>query len=150
MKRPIGVTMIAVLTLFGAAILALGALVFFFVGVICMTGDDKGQAAYQAIAGMGVAGGFSLLILAGVATYLAIGVLKLREWARIISITAIPVGIGCAIFSIFSFVRHPVIPFVPMVVIKLLIIASGTWMLTYLVRPQVKQAFRPLAAHTVD
>jgi len=92
-----------------------------------------------------VAGGFSLLVLAGVATGLAIGVLKLREWARIVSIGAIAVGIACAICSGFAFAGYPVIPVVPMVVVHLILLATGAWMLSYLVRPRVKLVFRVMA-----
>ena len=58
MKRPIGVTIIAALTFFGAAALALGSFAFFVVAVMGMTGGDARDPASVAIAGMGVAGGF--------------------------------------------------------------------------------------------
>ncbi len=90
MKRPTGVTIIAVLTFFEAASLTLGSLAFFSVAVMGMTGLDAGEPTSVAFAEMGVAGGFSLLTLAGVAACLAIGVLKLREWARIVSIHPLP------------------------------------------------------------
>jgi hypothetical protein len=59
-KRPTGVTIIAVLTFCGAAILALGSFGLFFVAVMGMSGGDAGQPTSVAIAGMGIAGGFSL------------------------------------------------------------------------------------------
>jgi hypothetical protein len=96
-KRPTGVTIIAVLTFCGAAILALGSFGFFFIAVMGMSGGDVGQPTSVAIAGMGIAGGCSLLILASVTVGLAIGVLKLREWAWIVSIASNAVGIGCTI-----------------------------------------------------
>jgi hypothetical protein len=141
-KRPAGITIIAILTFFAAAILALGSIAFFVVAVMGLTGGDAGDPASAAIAGMGVAGGFSLLVLAGVATGLAIGVLKLREWARIVSIGAIAVGIACAIFSVFAFAGYPVIPVIPMVVAHLILMAAGAWMLRYLLRPRVRLVFR--------
>ena len=145
MKRPTGIIIIAVLTFLAAAVLALGSIVFFVVAVMSLTGGDAADPASAAIAGMGVAGGFSLLVLAGVATGLAIGVLKLREWARIVSIGAIAVGIACAICSGFAFAGYPVIPVVPMVVVHLILLATGAWMLSYLVRPRVKLVFRVMA-----
>jgi hypothetical protein len=141
MKRPIGVTIIAALTFFGAAALALGSFAFFVVAVMGMTGGDAGDPASVAIAGMGVAGGFSLLVLAGVAACLAIGVLDLREWARIISIASIAAGIGCTILSLFAFRRYVVIPPVPSVFCHLLVMATAVWMLAYLLLARVKQAF---------
>ncbi|MFZ1974718.1 MAG: hypothetical protein WBV36_11075 [Terriglobales bacterium] len=77
MKRPIGVTIIAILTFCAAAILAVGSVAFFVVAVMGMTGADSGDPVSVAIAGMGAAGGFLLLVLAGIAVCMAIGVLKL-------------------------------------------------------------------------
>lgn len=146
MKPPTGVTIIASLTFLGAAILAVGAFAFFFVAVMCMTGVEAGQPASVEIAGMGVAGGFALLVLAGIAVCLAIGVLKLHEWARIASVASIAVGIGCTIFSIFAFVGHPVILAFPTIYLRLIAMATGVWMLAYLVLPRVKLTFREVTA----
>jgi hypothetical protein len=146
MKRPTGVTIIAFLTFSGAAILALGSFAFFFVAVAGMTGGDPGEPVSVAIAGMGVAGGIALLILTGVAACLAIGVLKLCEWARIVSIASIAVGIGCTILSLFAFRGYLMIPDVPSIFCHLIVMATGVWMLTYLLRPRVKQAFGALTA----
>jgi hypothetical protein len=140
-KRPTGVTIIAVLTFFGAAVLALGSITFFFVAVLGMTGGDGGDPVSVAIAGMGVAGGFSLLILASVGGCLAIGVLELQEWARIVSIASIAAAIGCTILSLFAFRRYVVIPVVPSIVFHLLVMATSVWMLAYLLRLRVKHAF---------
>jgi hypothetical protein len=141
-KRPTGVTIIAVLTLCGAAILALSSFGFFLIAVMGTTSEDGGQPVSAAIDGMGVAGGFSLLVLASVAACLAIGVLKLREWAWIVSMACIAAGIGCTIFSIFAFWSYRLIPVVAMIFFHLLVVGTGSWMLAYLARPNVKQAFR--------
>jgi hypothetical protein len=140
-KRPTGVTIIAVLTFFGAAVLALGSITFFFVAVLGMTGGDAGDPVSVAIAGMGVAGGFSLLILASVCGCLAIGVLELQEWARIVSIASIAAAIGCTTLSLFAFRRYVVIPVVPSIVFHLLVMTTAVWMLAYLLRLRVKHAF---------
>jgi hypothetical protein len=144
MKRPTGVTIVAVFTFFGAVILALGSIAFFCVAAMGMTGADAGDPVSVAIAGMAVAGGFSLLVLAGVAGCLTIGVLKLREWARIVSIASIAAGIGCTFVSFFGF--RVVFPAVPSVVCHLLVTATAIWMLVYLLLPRVKQAFSVLRA----
>jgi hypothetical protein len=141
MKRPIGVTIIAVLMFFGATILALGSVAFFFVAVMGMTGVDPGEPVSVAITGMGVAGGFSLLVLGGVAVCLAMGVLELRKWARVVSITSVTAGIGCTILSLFAFGEYVVIPVAPSIVCHLLVLATAVWMLVYLLRPKVKQVF---------
>jgi hypothetical protein len=145
MKRPTGVTIVAILTFFGAALLALGSLALFLAAVVGMTGGDAGDPASVAIAGMGGAGGFSLLVLAGVAVYVAVGVLNLREWARIVTIVAIAVGVAFTIFSLFTFMGYLVIPAGPMIVCHLLVMAAAVWMLAYLLRPRVKQAFRAMS-----
>lgn len=146
MKRPTGVTMLAVLTFFGAASLALGSIAFFFIAVMGMTGGDAGEPVSVAIAGMGVAGGFLLLILAGVAACLTIGVLELCEWARIGSIASIAAGIGCTIFSLFAFRGYLMIPVVPSIICHVLVMAMAVWMLAYLLHPRVKQVFGALTA----
>ena len=144
MKRPTGVTIVAVFTFLGAVILALGSVAFFCVAAMGMTSVDAGDPVSVAIAGMAVAGGFSLLVLAGVAVCLALGVLKLREWARIVSIASIAAGIGCTFVSLFAF--RVMFPAVPSAVCHLLVTASAAWMLVYLLLPRVKQAFSALPA----
>jgi hypothetical protein len=143
-RRPTGVTIIAVLTFLGAAILALCSLALFFLAVMAMTGGDAGEPASVAIAGMGVAGGFSLLVLAGAAACLAMGVLELHEWARIASIASVAAGIGYTILSLFAFRRSLVIPAVPSILCHLLVAATAVWMLAYLLLPRVKEAFSVL------
>ena len=144
MRRPMGVRVVAVLTFFVAAVLALGSLAFFFVAVMTMTGGDAGDQVSAALAGMGVAGGFSLLVLAGIATSLTIGVLKLREWARIVSIAFIGVGVACTIFSLFALRGYVVIPPAPSVACHLLVLATAGFMIEYLSRAGVKVVFRGL------
>jgi hypothetical protein len=141
MKRPAGVTIIAITTFAGAAILGLGSFAFFFIAVMAISGGDGGDPVSAAIAGMGVAGGFSLLVLAGVAGCLALGVLKLREWARIVSIGCIALGIVCTILSILTFIDHPVVSIAPMILGHILVIGAAAWSIAYLARPEVKQAF---------
>jgi hypothetical protein len=142
MKRPLGVTVIAIATLLGAALLAIGSFAFFFIAVLAVSGGDGGDPVSASIAGMGVAGGFSLLVLAGVTVCIAIGVLRLREWARVVSIAAIGAGILSTILSVLTFAGHPVLPVVPMVFGHVALIAAAVWMLAYLARPNIKQAFR--------
>jgi predicted membrane channel-forming protein YqfA (hemolysin III family) len=111
-----------------------------------MSGGDVGQPTSVAIAGMGIAGGCSLLILASVTVCLAIGVLKLREWAWIVSIASNAVGIGCTILSLFATKEYRVLPLVPSIVFHLLVVSTGVWMLAYLLLHRVKQAFSAAAA----
>jgi purine-cytosine permease-like protein len=88
MNRPTGVTVAAVLTFCGAMLLALGSCALFVVGVMVATGEDRREPVSVALTGMGLAGGFMLLILAGAAGWMAMNADELYEWARTISISA--------------------------------------------------------------
>jgi hypothetical protein len=145
-SRPAGVTIIALLAFFAASILALGACIFLVVGIAGMIGTDSGEPLSVAIAAMGVAGSYSLLVLSGVAAFVANGVLKLREWARVVSIAAFGVGILSTIFSLFTVMGYLGIPAVPMILCHLSVIAITIWLLSYLLRPTVKQAFSAVTA----
>jgi hypothetical protein len=140
-KRPAGVTIIAIATFVGAAILAVGSCIFFFVAIMAISGGDGGDPVSASIAGMGVAGGFSLLVLAGVAGCLALGVLQLCEWARILAISCIGIGILCTVVSILTFIGYPVVPLAPMIFVHSLVIGAAGWSIAYLAKPDVKQAF---------
>jgi hypothetical protein len=89
MKRPSGVTVAAVLTFSGAVLLALASCAFFVVGVMVVTGDEGRTPVSEAIAGMALAAGFSLLILAVVAGWMAFNIAELRDWAQTISLAEI-------------------------------------------------------------
>jgi hypothetical protein len=141
MIRPLGVTIIAILTFFGASIVAFGAIAFLFVGVVGMSGADAGEPFSVAIAAMGAAGGTSLLILAAATAYVAIGIWSLREWARIVSIATLALGIVATIFSVFSEMGYLGIPAVTLIVFHLAAMAAAVWTLSYLLRRSVKQAF---------
>jgi hypothetical protein len=140
-KRAGGVTVVAILTLFGAAILSLSSFVFFFVAVMAMSGGGGEEPVSVALAGMGAAGGLSLLILAVVAVCLAIGVLKLREWARSMSIALIAAGFACTLLSLFALRGYLVIPVLPSVVWHLFVLATAGCTVEYLSRARVKQLF---------
>jgi len=51
MKRPAGVTIIAIATFVGAAILAVGSCIFFFVAIMAISGGDGGDPVSASIAG---------------------------------------------------------------------------------------------------
>ncbi len=97
MNRPTSVTVAAVLTFCGAMILALGSCAFFVVGVMVATGEDRREPVSVALTGVGLAGGFMLLILAGTAGWMAMNADELYEWARTISISASIATMGASI-----------------------------------------------------
>ncbi len=147
--RPLGVTIISILTFFGAAMLGFGAIAFLFVGIVGISGADAGEPFSVAIAAMGAAGGISLAILAAGAAFLAIGVWSLREWARIVSIATLALGIIWTIFSLFWEIGYLGIPAVPLILFHLTVMAAAVWTLSYLVRRTVTQAFRAATTQRV-
>jgi hypothetical protein len=142
MARPTGVTIIAVLMSIGAAFLTLGSLASFLVCGMVVTGGNAGEPLSAAFAGMGVSGGIFLLLLAGVYIVLATDLLKLLNWARLACMTVIAIGALVAI-GVLASMAHLAIE---VIVMQLFVIALDVWILWYLVRPHVKQAFGALAA----
>lgn len=141
MKRPVGVTLIALLIVSVAAILALSCLAFFSLAVMAATDGISGDPVSAAITGMAFGGGFSLLVLATVALGLAIALFKMQEWAWSASIASIGMGTVFAIISIFAFHRLILIPLGVSLICHLLTVAAAVWMLAYLSKPGIKQAF---------
>jgi hypothetical protein len=88
MNRPTNVAIAAAVTLAGAVFAALAAIAFFSVALLVAIGTENGDPVSIAIIGMGVAGGFALLILASLAACLAISMPEFRDWARNLSISA--------------------------------------------------------------
>ena len=141
MKRPTGVTLIAILMVGVAAILALGCFASFFIAGMGITDAVSADAVSAAITGMALGGGFSLLILAGVAAGLAMAVFNLQEWAWSASMATIGVGTALTVISLVALRRYVLIPVGPSLVCHLFLVATAIWMLAYLSRPRVKQAF---------
>ncbi len=82
MRRPTNIAIIAAVMYAGAAVAALAALAFFALALLVATGDKSGEPISVALIGMGVSGGFALLILALLATSLGMGLPEFRGWAR--------------------------------------------------------------------
>jgi hypothetical protein len=145
MKRPTGVTVIAILMVGVAVFLALGCLAFFCIAIMGITSEGSDPVS-AAITGMAIGGGFSLLVLAGAAAGLALAVFKLQEWAWSASIAWIGVGTALTVISLFALRRYVLIPVGPSLVCHLLVVTTAIWMLVYLSRPRVKQAFSASSA----
>jgi hypothetical protein len=139
-NRPIGITVIAILMFLVAALMVLGSAACFFVGVMNLTGADSRDPVTVAIAGMTLAGGFSLLLLAAINITLGIGVLQLRETARRLCMASISLGVALTLAALFLLVLHPP---AAMIVAQLLLLAAYVATLAYLVSPRVRQAFTP-------
>lgn len=118
-ERPDGVSIIAIYYVFFAAMNLIGScaiLLFALVPAMGATGDGFGLIA--SVFGIGI--GF-LFVAAGALLGLAagLGLLRLRNWARILAIVL-------AIFTLFGFPIGTVI---------------GGLIIWYLIKPEVKEAF---------
>ena len=139
MQRPTGVTILAVLCFIGTVLALLAALGSFFVGGIGMTGMG-GQATGMAgtMAMFGAFAGVVMLTLAVLYLLIGLGLWKLRSWGRMLAIIVVAVGMVAALAGLVK-------SFMPLhvggVVWELIVIAIDVWILWYLFRPHVKQAF---------
>ena len=150
MVRPAGVTVIAVIYIVGSCFLVLMGLLLMIGGSLAggafgsMLGGASGQASGTpagAGAGMllGAAGGLFFLLMAAVHATLAWGMLKLKEWARIVSIVLAVLGIiGGVLGLVVAGLRVAPIG-IGLSVLRLAIAGVVLW---YLVQPHVKAAFR--------
>jgi hypothetical protein len=130
MDRPTGVTILAVLNFIGAAILII-------VGLLFMLGIGMAGGAVDSAGGMGVlvtlgaVGGVILIVLGVIAGVIGIGLWKLANWARIVTIVCAVIGILGAVVgmiggNIFS---------------NLITLAIDGVILWYLFQSNVKEAF---------
>ena len=140
MKRPLGVTLIATLTSVVAAVLVLACIAFAFIAIMTMTGEGFDQAT-TAITGMAIGGSVSLIILAGVAAGLAMALFELREWAWSASIVSIGLGTVCTVLGLLAFRRFFLMPIALSLLCHLCVVAIAAYMLSYLLKPAVRQAF---------
>jgi hypothetical protein len=140
MKRPIGITVIAILMFLASAFFVLGSAACFFVGAMNFTGADSREPVTVAIVGMALAAGFSLLLLGGINITLGIGVLQLHETARRLCMASFSLGVALTLVAFFLLVLHPP---AEMIVAQLLLLAAYVGTLVYLVSPRVRQAFTP-------
>ncbi len=143
MERPTGVTVISVLNFIGAACYLLAALAMFLGGAMIaqMAGSASsgGGSGMQAlIAGLGAFLGVFLLVGAGLCLLVGIGLWKLANWARILQIVLLALGLVLGVFGLLGAVTNfhagPV-------VWQLIVLAIQAWILIYLFKPHVKQAF---------
>ena len=141
MKRPTGVTLIAVLLVGLAAMLALSCVASFCIAVIVITGGISRDPVSTAITGMAMGGGFSLIILASAAAGVAIALFELRQWACNASLAAIGLGTAFTVIAIYSFRRFFLMPVGLSLLCHLVVVAIAVWMMAYLLRPGVRRAF---------
>lgn len=126
--RPVGVMLIAVLCLVGAFIVALN--------LVLIVGEPNGIATLFGAERWTLLASLLLLplLIAG-----GIGLLRLREWARLIVVGL--VGVAILSFFVDSLLRYPVSTGLLLALSRSLIPAT---MLLYLLHPSIRPAFRRL------
>jgi hypothetical protein len=137
MERPTGVTILAVLAFIGAGMLVLGAL-----GVLLGGAMVANMAARP---GMGMIAGtmgaiFGVVLLGFAALYLAagIGFVKLQNWARVLTIVLCGLGVLSNGLGVLIALVHL---HVVIVMVRAIVAVIFLWIVLYLLKPHVKQAF---------
>ena len=141
MKRPLGITALA-LVMIGAGIAFGVAGGEFFImgtrGAISAGVDNKALALV--FAGLGAAAGVIFLLFGVFHILLAVGLLQLQDLARILSILLFGLSAaGAAVGLIVTMIRFNRI----VLAWDLLVMAADIGFIWYLQRPQVKIAFEP-------
>lgn len=138
MERPTGVTILAVLYFIGTAFLAICGLLF-IVGGSMLSGLAQSGGPGSAIfaAGGAVVGAF-FLVLALLELAIGIGFIKLQNWARVVAIVFTGIAVLFGLLGMFSMLAHVM---VLALMIRVLTLAIQIWILVYLFKPHVKQAF---------
>jgi hypothetical protein len=144
MVRPTGVTVIAILCFVGAAFAALGGIGMIvgggFVATLMKQQGEAGSAGLAGImAGLGAALGIFFLILAALDVAIAIGLLNLKEWARIVTIVLTGIGAALGLLGLLGGFIHFVL-FASL--FKLCVLAIQGLIIWYLLKPEVKAAFQ--------
>lgn len=141
MERPTGVTVLSVLNFIAAGFYLLGALAIFVGGAFLasMSRSSGGGAGPMAlIAGIGAFAGVFFLIGVGLCLLVGIGLWKLANWARILEMVFMALGI---LFGLLGLLGSMANFHIGVVVWQLCIIGIEVWILIYLLKPHVKQAF---------
>ena len=138
MPRPTGVTILAVLYLFVAGILGLSSMVLvlgrsFFSGITGPLDAGPPPSAHEL-----TLMGFACLVVALVDFLCGLGFLKLKKWSRVL---AIAFHVAWAVFWALSLVALRLHPSLFSTMFRLGGLGMQVWILAYLFRSRVKQAF---------
>ncbi|MGA3295017.1 MAG: DUF2127 domain-containing protein [Candidatus Acidiferrales bacterium] len=137
MERPTGVTILAVLGFIGAGLLVLLALGCLLMGGVILARMARGP--------MGMIGGIGIafvavfcLIFAALYVVIGVGLWKLQNWARILTIVLVGLGLVIQALGLLGALAH----FHPILFVwRAIFVAIDVWIVVYLLKPHVKQAF---------
>ena len=139
MQKPTGVILIGILYIIGAIVsLLAGLAAFFFGGALMMHAAAYGMPVTGMAGGIGAFIGVILLVSAALALIIAIGLLGLKNWARIIAMVLSAIGAVFGLLAVFALMMHFAAIMAFWQLIKIAINVLIVW---YLNQPQVKQAF---------
>lgn len=138
MQRPTGVSILAVLSFIGAAFALLAACGMFLLGAAGIAAAAGGRGLGGPLAALGAFAGVAMLILAVIYVVNGVGLWKLQGWGRLLTIVLLVIGI---IFEVLGIVRALPLMRVGFIIWELILIAIDVWILTYMFKPHVKQAF---------
>jgi hypothetical protein len=137
MNRPTGVTILAVIAFIFGAFLILGGLGVMLGGAVLAKMASSGGLGMLA----GVGGAILGIVLLGFAVVYVIdgiGLLKVKNWARILTIILVGLSLLRTAYGLLtSFTHFNVIA----ICFGLIFAAIDVWILVYLFKPDVKQAF---------
>ncbi|MGB6875108.1 MAG: hypothetical protein WBD87_03645, partial [Candidatus Acidiferrales bacterium] len=90
------------------------------------------------LAALGAFAGVVFLVLAAIFIVNGIGLWKLLGWGRMLTILLVAIGV---IFGLLGLVRAVPMMHVGLIVWQLIVLAIDVWILMYMFRPHVRQAF---------
>ncbi len=143
MDRPTGVTILAVLDFLGAALFLLLAAVFvlgfsLLGSVAGQSGDAGGEAGMAVLMGLGAAAGVIFFVIALISLVVGIGLWKLKNWARILTIVFSVLGV----LSNLAGTAIPLLTGDPVSAVSSVIgLGVNGLILWYMFQPHVREAF---------
>ncbi|HET9284774.1 MAG TPA: hypothetical protein VFR24_22720 [Candidatus Angelobacter sp.] len=151
MSKPAGVIVIAILYFLGAGLLLLLGIGFVVGGgAIATMMSQQNQAGGGLATLMGALGagvGIFFLVCGVLDALIGIGLLKLKNWARIVAIVFAAIGACFQIFGLLTSLAH----FNPFsFIIGLIVLGVQALIIWYLLKPEVKAAFQGAQARAVS
>jgi uncharacterized membrane protein (DUF2068 family) len=137
MERPAGVSVLAILSFIGAGLTVLVALAFIMgsAAISQMVGGGPGTAMFV---GLGAIGGILILCFAALYVVVGIGLWTLKNWGRLLMLILAAIGLIFGALGLLSALMHLRIVGL---VWQLIVCGIDVWIITYLLKPHVKQAF---------
>ena len=137
MERPTGVSVLAVLCFIAAGLTILISLAFMMgsAAISQMIGGGAGSAMFV---GLGAIGGIFILAFAALYLVVGFGLWTLKNWGRLLMLILAAIGL---VFGALGLLRALMHFHVMVLAWQLIVCLIYAWIITYLLKPHVKQAF---------